>query len=75
MKNIVWGKKYTTRDGTEKTQWVKIGVLGVSQKGREWGKLEQIPVGWDGTFQVFEQEERKPRQEEPSFDDDSSVPF
>lgn len=73
MKNIVWGKKYTTRDGTEKTQWVKIGVLGVSQKGREWGKLEQIPVGWDGTFQVFEQEKREAPQQRD--DMDSDVPF
>lgn len=77
MKNIVYGKKYKTRDGTEKTQWIKIGVLGTSQSGREWIRLESIPVGWDGMAQVFEQEQqerpRAPARDLDSLDDD--VPF
>lgn len=73
VKNIVVGKKYKTRDGAEKTQWIKIGVLGVSQNGREWIKLESIPVGWDGMAQVFEQEDKKrPAQQQDDMDD---IPF
>lgn len=74
MKDICIGRKYTNRDGEEKTAWSKIGILG-EKEGRVWLKLELIPVGWDGFASVFEQ---KPKQQKgSSMDDmqDSDIPF
>ena len=45
---------YTAQDGTQKTEWTKIGVIGISQAGKEYAlidpkvNLAALPVGDNG---------------------------
>ncbi len=44
--DICFAKTYTDRDGKEKTQWTKIGVLFANRNGQGYsGTLEMLPVG------------------------------
>lgn len=41
MKKImIAGSKYTAKDGTEKTNWTEVGVIMVSQAGKEFVLLD-----------------------------------
>lgn len=84
--DAVAARKYTTRDGQEKTQWVNCG------RGVEWDdgnieiELTTVPVGawWNGKVKLFVQKERQQaapapqRQAPPPANDgfeDQSIPF
>ncbi len=56
VKNIVVGKKYTTRDGQEKTAWTTIGACFIKDDGKMSVKIEQIPLNWDGQAQIFDRD-------------------
>lgn len=62
--DICAGRKYTDRDGKEKTQWTKIGILFPSKSGEGYsGTLEFLPLTPDekGGVRIacFPQRDRK----------------
>lgn len=54
IKDIVSGKKYTTKDGIEKTHWVRIGTVFIGDDGRQRIQIDTIPLNWDGSACIFE---------------------
>lgn len=59
-------------DGSEKTQWTKIGVVMSTKSGGMAMKLESVPVGWDGWASLFEpkpKEDRAPKSIDKMDDD------
>jgi len=54
----VAGKQYTKQDGTQGTEWTNVGVLNVSQNGKEYVLLDPkinlaaLPVGDNGMVMV-----------------------
>lgn len=50
--NITIKQTYVV-NGEEKTRWVNIGKL-FEKDGKQFGKLDVVPLGWDGRFYVFE---------------------
>jgi len=68
------GEKYTAKDGTEKTKWIKIGSVIQTKSGKMSLKLETIPLNWDGWASLMEPRDDVPKQRrEPGMDDD--LPF
>jgi len=74
--------KYQTREGEEKTRWLKCGVLMQNAEGNYRIKLEAMPLGVepDGAwFAVFEKEQPKPQPKQQSFRQpdalDDDMPF
>ena len=59
-KDICVGRKYTS-NGEEKTQWMNIGKVFISEDGKMSGVINLIPTNWDGNFQIFE----KKKEEQP----------
>jgi len=60
------GSKYTTKDGDEKTRWIKCGTLFQNAEGKLRIKLDSIPLGIGpdgGWFPVFEKETQAPKQQ------------
>ena len=55
LKDICVGRKYTDKDGQEKTKWEIIGKMFVKDDGKTSILIKSIPVGWDGNAMVFEQ--------------------
>jgi len=61
--DVVAGRKYSTRNGEEKTHWINVG------EGTEWDdggislRMHAIPVGdwFTGDLKLFE---RKPKEEQ-----------
>ncbi len=45
---------YKDKNGEEKNRWSKIGVVMDTRQGSLAGKIENIPVGWDGWFSMAE---------------------
>ena len=37
---VIAGKKYTKRDGTQGTEWIKVGAMGTSQAGKDFLLLD-----------------------------------
>lgn len=62
-RNIVTGRKYTTPAGEEKTRWTTVGKIFQDDQGREYIKLDVVPLGWDGFASIFE--EQQPQQAAP----------
>lgn len=62
-RNVVTGRKYLTPQGEEKTKWTTIGKLFQDEQGREFVKLDVMPLGWDGFASIFE--EQQPQQAQP----------
>ena len=62
--DVVAGRKYTKRDGSEATHWINCG------EGAEWDdggisiRLHAVPVGtwFDGSLKLFERRPREDRQ-------------
>lgn len=54
VKNICVGKNYKNKNGEEKTQWLTIGKLFITEKGMSV-QIDAVPTGWDGHAQVFDQ--------------------
>ncbi len=68
------GEKYTTKDGTEKTKWIRIGSVIQTKSGKMSLKLETIPLGWDGWASLMEPRQDEPKKaRNPGEDDD--LPF
>lgn len=55
VKNICVGRKYTDKQGEEKTQWNTIGKFFVNDEGKQSIVLDMIPTNWDGRAMIFEQ--------------------
>lgn len=60
-RNLVTGRKYTTTQGEEKTRWTTVGKIFQDDQGREYIKLDVVPLGWDGFASIFE--EQQPQQQ------------
>lgn len=60
-RNLVTGRKYTTPAGEEKTRWTTVGKIFQDDQGREYIKLDVVPLGWDGFASIFE--EQQPQQQ------------
>ncbi len=60
--DAVAARKYTTRDGQEKTQWINIGRAVEWDDGNTEIELTSVPVGgwWNGKIKLFVQ---KPREQ------------
>lgn len=56
--DICAGRPYTTRDGAEKKQWIKVGKLTEWSDGGPSIEMFAMPVGswFDGKLSCFEQE-------------------
>jgi hypothetical protein len=67
------GEKYTAKDGTEKTKWIRIGSVIQTKSGKMSLKLETIPLNWDGWASLMEPREEPKKSREPGMDDD--LPF
>ena len=83
--------KYTGKDGTEKTSWLKVGRVMEKKAGGFVMKMDCIPTGvqdmdgnnvaWDGWLQMFEPKPREQAapQSAPSADSQhntmADVPF
>ena len=54
----VAGKKYQKQDGSEGTEWTKLGILNVNQNGKEYLLLDPkvnlaaLPIGENGMVMV-----------------------
>ncbi len=59
FKDLVYGKKYTTKSGEEKTKWSNVGTLTIFDDGGMGISLDLIPVDFDGRLKVFD---KKPRE-------------
>jgi hypothetical protein len=72
--------KYTDRNGNEKNRYMTCGAVFQTDKGMSL-KLEALPIGHDGWFQLYEPKEREQPQgrqqsRRPAADDfNDSVPF
>lgn len=87
--DAVAARKYTMRDGQEKTQWINIGRAVEWEDGGIEIELTSVPVGswWNGKVKLFVQKERQqpaPAQQQrrapasaPASDgfEDSDLPF
>ena len=62
--NIMSAKRYTKKDNTEGTKWVKLGSVVQSDDGKMFGDLDSIPLGnwFDGSIQLFEVEQQQQNQ-------------
>ncbi len=61
-KDITTKKTYKNKQGEEKASWNKVGILKVTDDGKEYLELFMFP---DTPFYVFEKkEENKPQVEE-----------
>lgn len=49
---------YQTKDGQQKTRWLKCGSLLQTDKGMRV-KLDSIPIQSDGWFSVFEEDKKE----------------
>lgn len=50
---------------TDKTFWRKIGIILVKDDGTKSGKLEAMPVNWDGWFNIYEQDQDSSQRPAP----------
>lgn len=74
-----------TKDGVEKTKWVKVGVVVDTKNGGLALKIEQLPVPFDGWLQLAEPKTKEQQQQQfgagaltPPSDDttpDDEIPF
>lgn len=52
--------EYTDRQtGEIKKRRLKIGVVFTNSEGHQFGKLDSVPVGWDGSFAIFPVRDRE----------------
>jgi hypothetical protein len=79
--DLVAGRKYTTRNGDEKTHWLNCGEAVEWDDGSITIQQRTVPVGgwFDGTLRLFERRERdaQPQRQVPAQqnDFDDSIPF
>ena len=67
--------EYTDREGNQKTKWIKCGAV-LQINGKNKLKLDCVPIGGEGWFELVEpreQEQRPQRRSQVPFDDD--IPF
>jgi len=58
--DMLYGEKYKTSGGEEKTSWHKLGPVWRNDNGDISGKITMLPRSkdWDGSFII---KERKPK--------------
>lgn len=75
--DVMSGRKYTAKDGTEKTSWSRVGVAFQARDGVSLNvQLDAIPL--DGRLYITpprERSERAPREEPPPSDGHDELPF
>lgn len=54
------GRVYKGQDGTEKTEYIDIGVIMDGKSGGFVLKMKSIPIGWDG-WGFLNEPEARPR--------------
>ena len=65
-RNIVSGRRYSTAQGEEKTRWTTIGKIFQDDQGREFIKLDMVPLEGDGFASIFEEQpSQQPQQTQP----------
>lgn len=78
FKDICSGRRYTDREGQDKTAWTRVGVL-IEKDGKQYVKLEAIPLPnekGEVFLTVFEPRERgQGGQSQPRNDLDSDILF
>lgn len=57
--NICSKQTYKKKDGTEKTNWLKVGILKEGEDGKKYVSLNLVP---NESFYVFEMEEKQEAQ-------------
>lgn len=62
-KNICVKKTYTRKDGTEKTRWLQVGTLKVTDEGKQFIEINIFP---NQDFYVFEQKDREDKNTDTS---------
>lgn len=63
-RNLVTGRRYTTPTGEEKTRWTTVGKIFQDDQGREYIKMDVVPLGWDGFASIFEEQQA---QQQPGY--------
>lgn len=51
--DVVYGRRFTTSSGEEKTKWINCGAIIKTKNGLSL-KLESIPVEFNGWLSLFE---------------------
>ena len=74
-KDICAGRKYTDKEGNEKTRWCVCGTYFEHSDGKASMKLDLIPTwkDWDGSFMIFDRKQKEQQQQAPT--QNSGVPF
>lgn len=74
-KNICVAISYTDKKGEKKTMWKTIGKFFEGDK--PFGIIDSIPIGWDGRFQLFNDDKKGGQQTvQPASDSPSDgLPF
>ena len=65
MKNIVVRRTYE-KNGEEKVSWDNIGIL-IEKDGKQYIKLNSIPLNRDWFASVFEQEKKEDKESDRPF--------
>ena len=58
IKKVTTKKGYVGKDGSQKAQWLDVGVIKVLDDGREYLTMNHQP---DVTYYIFEQENKAPK--------------
>lgn len=78
------GETYKTKDGEEKTRWIRCGVVMDTKSSGQAIHLESLPINFDGWLMMKEpmpKENQKPYSksgsvsEKPIEDIESDIPF
>jgi hypothetical protein len=78
---IAKGETYKTKDGTEKTRWIRCGVVMDTKSGGQTLHIESLPIGFDGWLMMKEpmpkeNQNQKGYSKSGSIDEiDSNIPF
>lgn len=62
MVAVTWS--YVNKSGETKKNYTTFGKLFTKDDGSQRGKIETLPVDWDGTFSVYDQKERTEERKE-----------
>jgi len=58
--NISVPMMYKDKHGADKTKWINIGNIVITDDGKVFGDINATPVGdWDGSFSCFDREEKQ----------------
>jgi hypothetical protein len=58
--NVASKETFTDKTGAEKTKWLQVGTLRMTDDGKKFLTLNMFP---NETYYIFEQEQREPTQQ------------